>query len=531
MILVIIWAAIGFFNLVAWIVFLAVLFVASIRIVSPNTVKTVEFFGRFHRILRAGFNLIVPFVETTKSQVLYRRNFPVEVEWVTSDNVTAYIGLNVIYYVDDNGDNSKEWSIFKSVYSIDDPRNMMKSTIDEQLRWMIVLFTHKEIFSKREELGKDIEEKLRIKLSTFGFTLDSIQVRDVKLEAKVMSAMNKIVETQKFKEAAYNEAEAQKIMKVKEAEAEKESKILLWEGMAGQRMKIAEWFKESVDLIKQKLSTWVNYIYTCISSYITSSNYSKEINYDNQIPFKYAFCSASMKLYFYKNKIFLDKDKYLQYKQSVNNKINFYEKYKLNLIKKMLVSQKMPSFMDHIENDVKDYVNNNYSFWTNRLQKALLLSNLEKYLINKYSIYNGRIIIPNILTKDMIDFISTYYFDKCTELIDQAYQQKIGHTTQYKQEVISNYGKLKQEYNQLQKEYKQYKIKTTENRQKAIKLTVVLTKILWRYHNKQIKLKLLDKIDQIIETKYWPDKFKNQDLIWYVKDYLKIIRLAIQLSE
>jgi regulator of protease activity HflC (stomatin/prohibitin superfamily) len=46
------------------------------------------------------------------------------------------------------------------------------------------------------------------------------------------------------------EAEAKKILQVKEAEAEKESKILLWEGMAGQRMKIAEWFKESVDLIK-----------------------------------------------------------------------------------------------------------------------------------------------------------------------------------------------------------------------------------------------------------------------------------------
>jgi hypothetical protein len=42
-----------------------------------------------------------------------------------------------------------------------------------------------------------------------------------------------------------------KIMQVKQAEAEKESKILLWEGMAGQRMKIAEWFKESVDMIKK----------------------------------------------------------------------------------------------------------------------------------------------------------------------------------------------------------------------------------------------------------------------------------------
>ena len=92
---------------------------------------------------------------------------------------------------------------------------------------MIVSFTHKEIFSKREELGKAIEERLRLKLATFGFTLDSIQVRDVKLDTTVMSAMNKVVETQKFKEAALNEAEAKKIMQVKEAEAEKESKILL----------------------------------------------------------------------------------------------------------------------------------------------------------------------------------------------------------------------------------------------------------------------------------------------------------------
>ncbi len=232
------------------IVFDIILIMLSIRIVSPNTVKTVEFLGKFNRILRPGFHFIIPFLEWTKNQVLYRRNFPVEVEGVTKDNVTAYIGLNVIYYVNDDNNNSKDGSIFKSVYSIDDPRTMMRSTIDEQLRGMIVSFTHKEIFSKREELGNAIEERLRVKLATFGFKLDSIQVRDVKLDNTVMIAMNKIVETQKFKEAAMNEAEAKKIMQVKEAEAEKESKILLGEGMAGQRMKIAEGFKESVDLIK-----------------------------------------------------------------------------------------------------------------------------------------------------------------------------------------------------------------------------------------------------------------------------------------
>jgi regulator of protease activity HflC (stomatin/prohibitin superfamily) len=120
-----------------------------------------------------------------------------------------------------------EGNIYKSIYNIDDPKTMMRSTIDEQLRAMMVTFSHKNIFEKREEIGEAIEARLRVKLATFGYRLDSIQVRDVKLEASVMAAMNKIVETQKLKEAALNEAEARKIMQVKEAEAEKESKILL----------------------------------------------------------------------------------------------------------------------------------------------------------------------------------------------------------------------------------------------------------------------------------------------------------------
>ncbi len=249
-----IWAGLFMIPDGAWYVigtlYFLFLHISWVVIVKPNTVRSKEVFGKFTWILRQWFNLVIPFITRTKMQDLFRKNFPVEVEWVTQDNVTAYIGLNVIYYVNDNEDNSVEGNIYKSIYSIEDPKTMMRATIDEQLRAMIVTFTHKNIFAKREEIWEAIEARLREKLSSFGYKLDSIQVRDVKLEDRVMSAMNKIIETEKFKEAALNEAEAKKIMQVKEAEAEKESKILLWEGMAGQRMKIADWFKESVDLIK-----------------------------------------------------------------------------------------------------------------------------------------------------------------------------------------------------------------------------------------------------------------------------------------
>lgn len=239
-----------FWIIIPAIVFDIFLIALSVRIVKPNTVRTVEVFWKYNRILRPGLNFIIPVVETTKEQVLYRINFPVDVDWVTSDNVTAYIGLNVIYYVEDDKDESEEWAIYKSVYKIADSRTMIKSIIDQELRGMIVTFNHKEVFGKREEIWNEIEEKLREKLSSFWFTLDSIQVRDVKLEQTVMSAMNKVVESEKLKEAAMNQWEAEKIMQVKRAEAEKETKILLGQGMAGQRMEIARWFKESVDLIK-----------------------------------------------------------------------------------------------------------------------------------------------------------------------------------------------------------------------------------------------------------------------------------------
>ncbi len=236
--------------IIFWIIADIIFAALSIRIVRPNRVETVEFLWKYNRVLRQGFHAIIPIIEMTKQQYLFKRNFSVQVEWVTSDNVSASVDLNVVYYVEDDKDDTRNWNIYKSVYSIDDPRTLMKATIDEQLRWMIFHFTHKEIFGKREEIWLEIEEKLREKLKQFGYKIDSIQVQNILLDQAVMRAMNKEIETAKLKNAAYNEGESKKIMKVKDAEWDKEAQILLGQGMAWQRMEIAKWFKESVDMIK-----------------------------------------------------------------------------------------------------------------------------------------------------------------------------------------------------------------------------------------------------------------------------------------
>lgn len=245
-------------GIIIGIIYFLFLISSWVQIVQPNTVKVKEVFWKYTGVLRQWLNFVIPFITRVIRQDLFRKNLTVEVDGITSDNVTVFVWLNVIYYVQDDENDSKEWTIYKSVYSINDPKTMMSSTIDEQLRAMVSGFDHKEIFSKREEIGKAIEENLREKLSQFGYTLDSIQVRNIKLDNSVMIAMNKVVESLKLKEAALNEWEAEKIRQVKKAEADKEAKILIWQWMAGQRMEIAKWFKESIDLImsSDKSLTW-----------------------------------------------------------------------------------------------------------------------------------------------------------------------------------------------------------------------------------------------------------------------------------
>ena len=236
--------------IIVWIVYFIFLLVSSIQIVRPNTVKVKEVFWKYTWTLRQWLNFVIPFITRVIGQDLFKKNLAVEVSWVTFDSVTVFVWLNVIYYVQDDKNDNESWTIYKSVYSINDPRTMISSTIDEQLRAMVSTFKHQEIFGKRQEIWDAIELSLREKLSQFGYTLDSIQVKDIKLESKVMIAMNRVVESQKLKEAAINEWEAEKIKQVKAAEADKEAKILIGQWMAGQRMEIAKWFKESVEMIK-----------------------------------------------------------------------------------------------------------------------------------------------------------------------------------------------------------------------------------------------------------------------------------------
>ena len=69
---------------------------------------------------------------------------------------------------------------------------------------------------------------------------------DLSPDSKVRDAMNEINASKRLKEAAFQRAEGEKVVKVKRAEAEAESMYLSGVGVARQRKAIMDGLKDSI---------------------------------------------------------------------------------------------------------------------------------------------------------------------------------------------------------------------------------------------------------------------------------------------
>eukprot|EP01034_Spumella_vulgaris_P037389 gene37389-46129_t len=101
-------------------------------------------------------------------------------------------------------------------------------------------------FESKEEVSVSLKTHLQEVMSTYGFTILNALVTDMTPDRKVSDAMNEINASKRMKEAAYQRAEGEKILKVKKAEAEAESMYLSGVGVARQRRAIMDGLKDSI---------------------------------------------------------------------------------------------------------------------------------------------------------------------------------------------------------------------------------------------------------------------------------------------
>jgi regulator of protease activity HflC (stomatin/prohibitin superfamily) len=215
-------------------------------IVPQNEVGIVERFGKFQRIARAGLNFKIPLVDSCRYQSLRIQQLDVEVATKTKDNVFVELQVSVQYRVKDD-----DQQIYRSFYELEDPEGQITAYIFDIVRAEVPKLTIDEIFNEKGKIASAIKTGVGKAIEEFGYQIIQALITDIKVDERIIQAMNDIVASEREKQAAIEKAEAKKILKVKEAEAEAESKRLQGIGIANERKAIIDGLVDSIEDVRK----------------------------------------------------------------------------------------------------------------------------------------------------------------------------------------------------------------------------------------------------------------------------------------
>ena len=221
----------------------------TLYLVKQKQAVIIERLGKFNKVSKAGLNFKIPIIDTISGNVNLRvRELPVEVETKTKDDVFVKIVVTVQFFVIDTMTGIKD-----SFYELNNPEQQIQSYVFDSIRSEVPLMELDDVFAEKEKIAQAIKTELSGTMQQFGFDFIKALVTDIDPDAKVKHSMNEINAAKRMKEAAKEEAEAAKIRVVAAAEADAESKRLAGEGIAHQRIAIANGLKESVEEVKQAM--------------------------------------------------------------------------------------------------------------------------------------------------------------------------------------------------------------------------------------------------------------------------------------
>ena len=223
------------------------LLLKSIMIIPERQSWVIQRLGKFSRISQPGLKFKIPFIEIIASKENLRiQQLDVDVETKTLDNVFVILKISVQYRIVDS-------KVYEAFYELDDPHAQIASYIFDEVRAEVPKLGLDDVFAKKDNIALAVRDNITTQMDKYGYKIVKTLITDINPDELVKASMNKINAATRDKEAAFQEAEGEKIRIVKRAEAEADSKRLSGEGIAQQRLEIVRGFKESVEDFQKAL--------------------------------------------------------------------------------------------------------------------------------------------------------------------------------------------------------------------------------------------------------------------------------------
>ena len=141
--------------------------------------------------------------------------------------------------------------MYKSFFTLQNPAEQMRDFLTDALRGAIPVYTLDEVFAKKDDIARDVNETVASQMEGYGFQLVSTLITKTGLPREVEDSMNRINAAQRTMAAAQDLAEADRIKRVTEAKAEAEAMEESGKGIANQRKAIARRIKDSLGTIQE----------------------------------------------------------------------------------------------------------------------------------------------------------------------------------------------------------------------------------------------------------------------------------------
>ncbi|RFA29158.1 stomatin [Alkalilimnicola ehrlichii] len=240
------------------IVFVAFILIQGILIVRQSETMVIERWGRYHRTLSPGINLIIPFMDQARPIMMlsYRGSQPFisnekridlreavldfpQQPVVTADNVS--IGVNGVLYfqiIDPK----------RAVYETENLVLSVQTLAQTTLRSVLGKMELDEMLSNREKINAELQGIMDEAGDKWGVKVNRVEVKDIDIPSEIQSSMNQQMSAERDRRAAIARAEGEKRSEILKAEGDRDAAIARAQGEQQAAILAAEGQKQAAIL-------------------------------------------------------------------------------------------------------------------------------------------------------------------------------------------------------------------------------------------------------------------------------------------
>jgi regulator of protease activity HflC (stomatin/prohibitin superfamily) len=169
-------------------------FLLAIRVVDQWEKVAVLRFGRFRELRGPGIFMLIPILETLSRYVDQRvRVTTVSAEsTLTRDTVPVNVDAIVFWLV---------WNAEKAIFEVEDFIEAISLSAQTALRESIGRHHLAEMITERETLGRELQKILDEKTTPWGITVQSVEIRDVRIPEALENAMSQQAQAERERQA------------------------------------------------------------------------------------------------------------------------------------------------------------------------------------------------------------------------------------------------------------------------------------------------------------------------------------------